>query len=266
MGYIYKITNIVSGKIYIGETKMADPNNRWKQHISSLTRNKGGCPALKDAMRSYGVDNFKFDIIIICFDEDRLMFEREYIKRYNSIVPNGYNILEGGQMGGGFKGKKHSPETIKKIKETLTLFNQNNPEEKAKSLAKLKESMKNVDIGACMRASEKFNKAVVDGKIGGCAHKTPSLTVKTKISESLKLYFGKNSSDKINIEKHRTAMANATGKTIQRCDKDGNILETYSSIGEAARNVGVGKSALQRVLKGEAYFTCRGWHWRVASA
>ena len=62
MGYIYKITNIVSGKIYIGETKLCDPQKRWLQHIASL-KHKGGCPALKDAMIKYGVENFKFDII-----------------------------------------------------------------------------------------------------------------------------------------------------------------------------------------------------------
>ena len=56
MGYIYKITNIVSGKVYIGETKVADPNDRWKGHINSLNCQKGGCPALKDAMKSYGVE------------------------------------------------------------------------------------------------------------------------------------------------------------------------------------------------------------------
>lgn len=265
MGYIYKITNIVSGKLYIGETKLADPNDRWKCHIKSLKCVKGGCPALKDAMKSYGIDKFRFDVLIICFDEDRMQLEREYIKRYNSMVPNGYNILEGGQMGGGFKGKKHSPETIKIIQDKRKLFYINNPEAKAKALANLKESMKHVDTGACMRTSEKFKKAVAEGRIGGknvCNYPE----VKKKISDSLKKYFEKNGPHKIDKEHHRAVMAKAKGHSIHRCDEDGKILETYVSISDAARVMCVRPSAIQRVLKGKPNLTCCGWRWKYASA
>jgi group I intron endonuclease len=271
MGYIYKVTNIVTGKVYIGETKVADPNERWKQHINNMNRTKGGCPALKDAMKAYGVDKFRFTVLIICFDESRLEMEREYIKRYNSMVPNGYNILEGGQMGGGFKGKKHSAETVKVIQEKLKIFYEtkntfyeNNPKEKEKFLAKCKESMKKVDTGACMRASVKFNKAVAEGRIGGKnVHHNPE--VKNKISISLKKYFEKNASHEINIEKHRESMAKAKGRPVHRCDKDGKILATYVSVSDAARYMSVRACAIQRVLKGEPHFTCCGWHWRFAS-
>jgi group I intron endonuclease len=265
MGYIYKITNIVSGKVYIGETKVADPNDRWKGHINSLNCKKGGCPALKDAMKSYGVDKFRFDVLIICFDDARLQLEREYIKRYNSMVPNGYNILEGGQMGGGFKGKKHSPETIKKIQDKRRLFYINNPEAKAKALVNLKESMKKVDTGSYVRASEKYKKAVAEGRVGGkninCTNE-----VKNKISASLKKYFSENDGTAINIEKHRLSMAKAKGRPVHRCDKDGKILDTYISVSEAARACEVAKYSIERVLKGEPHFTCCGWHWRYASA
>ena len=264
MGYIYKITNIVSGKVYIGETKVADPNDRWKGHINSLNCKKGGCPALKDAMKSYGVENFRFDVLIICFDDARLQLEREYIKRYNSMVPNGYNILEGGQMGGGFKGKKHSPETIQKIQEKLKIFYEKHPEVRVATAARVKESMKQIDVGARLRASEKFKKAVAEGRIGGnIVHHNPE--VKNKISESLKKYFENNGPNKLNIEKHRQSMAKAKGQPVNRCDKDGKILATYISGSEAARVMSVRAAAIQRVLKGEPHFTCCGWHWRYAS-
>jgi hypothetical protein len=51
--------------------------------------------------------NFKFVILIFCFDEDRYKLEIEFIKKYNTQVPKGYNISKGG-TGGGFEGKKHS--------------------------------------------------------------------------------------------------------------------------------------------------------------
>lgn len=33
MGYIYKISNKINSKIYIGKTEEIDPNDRWKQHL-----------------------------------------------------------------------------------------------------------------------------------------------------------------------------------------------------------------------------------------
>ena len=41
--------------------------------------------------------------------------EKEYIEKYHAQVPNGYNILPGGQLGGGFLGKNHSDNSIVKI-------------------------------------------------------------------------------------------------------------------------------------------------------
>jgi group I intron endonuclease len=109
MGFIYKITNTITKKCYIGETTKSDPEKRWKEHKSTIKRGVG-CPALQNSVNKHGIDNFKFEILIICFDEDRYKYEIEYIKKYNTLIPNGYNILEGGP-GGSFKGKKHSEET-----------------------------------------------------------------------------------------------------------------------------------------------------------
>jgi group I intron endonuclease len=109
MGYIYKITNILDGKCYIGQTKN-DLNDRWKNH-----KNKNSnCIYLKNAFQKYGVSNFKFQLVCICFDEDLNKYEIEYIKKFNSLVPNGYNLKKGGENGG-----KHAEETKQKISETI---------------------------------------------------------------------------------------------------------------------------------------------------
>ena len=100
MGFIYKITNKISKKCYIGETTEENPEERWKRHKYAISKGTG-CPALRDAVVKYGLENFTFEVLIICFDENRYDHEKEYIKKYNSVVPNGYNILEGG-AGGGF--------------------------------------------------------------------------------------------------------------------------------------------------------------------
>jgi group I intron endonuclease len=61
MGFIYKITNIITNKCYIGETKKSNPYLRWNEHKRKITQGIG-CPALQDAVKKYGIDNFKFEI------------------------------------------------------------------------------------------------------------------------------------------------------------------------------------------------------------
>ena len=148
MGFIYKITNIITNKCYIGETKEKMPETRWKQHKRTIEKGIG-CPALQNAVKKYGIDNFTFKVLIICFDEERFKFEKEYIKKFNSIAPNGYNLTKGGE-GGGFYGKKHSQETINKISNTLKNKYINNDDlrknvtEKNKHLMNLKETKEKI--------------------------------------------------------------------------------------------------------------------------
>jgi group I intron endonuclease len=108
MGYIYKITNKNTGKMYIGQTTQ-DLEERWRGHRSS----KSNCRYLKSAIKKYGIYNFEFKLICICFDNDMDKFENDYIKKYNTLVPNGYNLREGGNGG------RHNEETKKKISESL---------------------------------------------------------------------------------------------------------------------------------------------------
>lgn len=108
MGYIYKITNKVDRKIYVGQT-IQILEDRWRKH-----RNVGSnCRYLKRAFNKYGIDNFEFKLICVCFDEDLDKYEIQYMEKYNSMVPNGYNLRKGGNSG------KHHEETKRKISESL---------------------------------------------------------------------------------------------------------------------------------------------------
>lgn len=107
MGYIYQIRNKTNGKLYIGQTDNVE--ERWKGHRKASSN----CRYLKHAFNKYGFENFEFKVLIICFDDDMNTYEVEYMHKYNTLVPNGYNLREGGNSG------KHHEETKKKISATL---------------------------------------------------------------------------------------------------------------------------------------------------
>ena len=90
-GYIYKTTNLLNGKIYIG------------QHKSDLfdTDYYGSGKYFRRALKKYGKDNFSVEILEWC-DSKELADEREvyYIQKSNSRNPSiGYNIAYGGEGG-----------------------------------------------------------------------------------------------------------------------------------------------------------------------
>ena len=92
MGYIYLITNKINNKKYIGQTLRSDVNTRWKYHKCNNKKYIG--QILYNAYQKYGTNNFDYKIICICFDEDTNKYEKEYIQKYDTIYPNGYNLLE----------------------------------------------------------------------------------------------------------------------------------------------------------------------------
>lgn len=267
MGVIYKITNTVTGKCYIGETIEKDPNKRYNAHMKLIRKGKG-CPALRDAVLKHGEENFKFEVLITCPDEDRFSLEKEYIQKYNSIVPNGYNILEGGQCGGGFKGKTHTQESRDKISKMVKKHFEDPAELLAHSqrLKKLYENPENrTKASIALKASEKFKQAVAEGRVGGSAHTSlPHEEVKKKISEGLKKYFEKNDDTKpnLNIEKHRESMGKAIGKPISQYDVDGTFIKTYKTASEAARELGKPTAGGIRFAISGKYKTAYGFVWK----
>lgn len=96
--FIYKITNKITNKIYIGQTTR-NPYIRWNKHQRiSLNPNNKDFSFIHSSIRKYGVDNFTFDVIDTAENKEELN-EKEiyYIKKFNSMAPNGYNLTSGGQ-------------------------------------------------------------------------------------------------------------------------------------------------------------------------
>lgn len=106
MYYIYRITNLINGKTYIGQHKYKELNDDYM----------GSGIVLKQAYAKYGIENFKKDILVFGIVEKNFinLLEKEYIafERVNNV--NGcYNIADGGQGG------NLGAEAIKKMSEKL---------------------------------------------------------------------------------------------------------------------------------------------------
>lgn len=87
--YIYKFTNIFTGEVYIGQTQ--DPETRWHQHKSS--GNEGNYSAKTKfalALKQYGFNNFKFEVIDGLLYEDTKMKIPYKIKRFVYLLEEMY--------------------------------------------------------------------------------------------------------------------------------------------------------------------------------
>lgn len=89
---IYLITNLINGKMYVGLS--VDIPKRWNKHTKT-SKNKSR--AIKNALNKYGVDNFNFKMIHQCSKKRLGELEKFYIKKLNTMSPNGYNLTSGGE-------------------------------------------------------------------------------------------------------------------------------------------------------------------------
>lgn len=134
---IYKITNKINGKIYIGWTSN-NPKKRWYQHYQDAFQGDGSKKRhLHYSMVKHGYDKFKFEVIYQSSNYKHSQeMECHFIKSFNSFKrESGYNLSFGGESnlwtkerkeewgkrhkgeGNAFFGKSHSEETKKRLSE-----------------------------------------------------------------------------------------------------------------------------------------------------
>lgn len=126
-GIIYKISNTVNNKVYIGQTRYS-LEYRFNGHKKKAMQDKDSYTHLQLAMRKYGIDVFKIEQIDTAESQDELNEKEKYwINYYNSIV-TGYNMMDGGTetnpMDSEVVKKKHyekvhSEETRNKISKSM---------------------------------------------------------------------------------------------------------------------------------------------------
>jgi group I intron endonuclease len=193
---IYKVKNILNGKLYIGCTTTG-LQHRMKEHRYSC-ESKNRKSKFCSAIIKYGFDNFDFTILEKC-NTPKEMFEREmyYIKLYET-KENGYNLTNGGE---GCIGYKHTDDTKillselllekhphkdksyddiygtnsekqRKIrsKATKMFWDNLDPKEREERIKKLKENGEIIRLSGRVKCSNNpFSKSmIIDGKTYGC--------------------------------------------------------------------------------------------------
>lgn len=236
MGYVYLITNKINNMKYVGQTIQMDIERRWTKHKNISKTGLGKC--LRDAYIKYGINNFKFQIICICFDEDCDKYEEDYIKKYNTIYPNGYNIKCRGRRV--FVSDETRILISKRVKESIT-------DDTRRRISELHK-----------------------GKIISDAHKQ-CISEKTKqrwqnMSETEKkdlIEKRKNSPMFINSCNTLKIYSDSIKKRVGKFDKNNNLLETFDSISDASRLSNLGVTTISNVCLGYKYRkTAGGFIWK----
>jgi group I intron endonuclease len=117
---IYKITNLSTRKIYIGQAVSHILNHkryrpyglggRFRCHISeAFSTKKNQSHYLNNSIRKYGATDFTCELLEYCEISDANDREIHYIKTYDSLFPNGYNLKNGGSV------FTHSDESKKRL-------------------------------------------------------------------------------------------------------------------------------------------------------
>jgi len=117
---IYKIVNLTTGKIYIGQAVSHILNHkryrpyghegRFRCHISeAFSTKKNQSHYLNNAIRKYGAKDFIVELIEYCNQCHANEREIYYINKFNSLYPNGYNLKIGGNI------FTHSDESKKRL-------------------------------------------------------------------------------------------------------------------------------------------------------
>jgi group I intron endonuclease len=154
---IYKIVNLSTDKIYVGQAVSHILNHkkyrpyghegRFRCHISeAFSTKKNQSHYLNNAIRKYGVENFVVELIECCEINDADERETHYIKEFNSLYPNGYNLKNGGSV------FTHSDESKKRVSNGVINYYKDKKFDRFKNVTQIDD-----DIDKYIKPLKKYN-------------------------------------------------------------------------------------------------------------
>lgn len=199
---IYKITNTVNNKCYIGQA--VNLRSRIKGHLSCIKKNYNY--PLYHSIRKHNVENFELEILVQGnFSKTELNdLEIDFIRLYNSIDRlYGYNLTAGGE---GVVGLKHSQKTKEKIGK---LSKGRKHSEETKKLIGLKSKGRNLGYKHSEETKEKFRQAKIGKKL--------SKEHREKIS---KIHKGKITSQETKEKMRKSSLGKITSEETKNKQRD----------------------------------------------
>lgn len=238
---IYKITNKINGKCYIGQS--INIIQRFREHKSC----KADKPLYR-AFKKYGLKNFKFEILEECTKEKLNEKEIYYIAFYNSTTDgNGYNLEHGGEF-----------------KDIILC-----EEAKQKQVASFKKTVANMP----KEDFEEWHKKI------GAKHKGKIISQdqREKISKTLKEYF-KDEENRKRLSEQRKGVPMSLSarlklsmvqqvsmqkyaKKVLQYDLNDNLIAEHDSLQEASKRTGYSISGIVNCCNRKAH-TCNGYKWK----
>lgn len=227
---IYLITNKETNKQYVGQViQYRGYKVRFREHLCGIKT--ANTRLLSNSIKKHSAETFEVKLVEENIPES-LIDEKEkyYIKYYNTFMPNGYNMTEGGQ---GVHGYKHSEKDREKLSQASKA-----------SWARLHADPERLKL-----RNEKVSKGLKGISRTIETREKLSIAAKKRFSNHHGTFYGKKHSEET---KHKIALKN--GHQVMMCDKiPGECIRTFSSVGEASRwlisnNKTKNKSAFTRII------------------
>lgn len=224
---IYKATNIINGKVYVGKTYNFE--KRKREHIYDIDND---LPFHK-ALKKYGVDSFKWEIIDYASTDEEIR-EKEifWIKELNTCIhspnSNGYNITLGGEGGVSWNSRPVAQFSLEGV--YIDTF---------------------ISVASASILLGLDRKTILDAANGkyaqGCGY----------------LWKYKDEWDGNSLPSYIKPDSKLK-KTIIQLDMDGNFIREYESVLEASKILGIGRSNISNCLIGNTR-RCGGYQWIYSS-
>lgn len=230
-GFVYVTTNLVNGKMYVGQKKIKNKSGNWKEYLGSGT-------LFKKAIEKHGIENFKRTIIDIAFNKKELdKLERFYTYKFNVVEsPMWYNLCYGGRSNSGYK---YTEEQIEVLRQRSS--GHNNPM-----------------YGMSGKLSPSYGK-----------HRSEKTREKLRQAAIRREKIKKEQGYKITEETRKKlseALSRRKRKTnkVNQYDFYGRFIKTWESAKIAAQTLNIGYASIRMVLCGSSK-SAGGYQWRYYS-